>query len=282
MQASLEARAALETDLHGAIEAGQLALHFQAQVNHAGQALGAEVLLRWEHPVHGNVPPAQFIPIAEASGLILPIGEWVLQQACVQLSAWAGQPHTRHLELAVNVSARQFRHPDFVHQVILALEQSGALPTRLVLELTESLVLVDVADTVAKMQALRQHGVRFALDDFGTGYSCLTHLQHLPLHQLKIDRSFVQNIVTEPGDAAIVQTIIDMAHNLGLSVIAEGVETTAQRQALQGLDCYLFQGFLFGRPLPLGAFESWLVQRATPAPRPATATAVARNPREFS
>ncbi len=282
LQAALETRAALEADLRDAIGAGQLALHFQPQVNHAGQALGAEVLLRWEHPLHGNVIPAQFIPIAEASGLILPIGEWVLQQACAQLSAWAEQPRTRHLELAVNVSARQFRHPDFVHQVIRALEQSGALPTHLVLELTESLVLHDVADTVAKMQALRQHGVRFALDDFGTGYSCLTHLQHLPLHQLKIDRSFVQNIVTEPGDAAIVQTIIDMAHNLGLSVIAEGVETTAQRQALQGLDCYLFQGFLFGRPLPLNAFEAWLLQRATPISLPATATAAAPNPREFS
>lgn len=282
LQADVETRAALETALRDAISEGQLALHFQVQVDHGGQALGAEVLLRWEHPVYGDVPPAQFIPIAEASGLILPIGEWVLQQACAQLGAWAEQSQTRHLELAVNVSARQFRHPDFVSQVCEALKQSGAPPTRLVLELTESLVLHDVADTVAKMQALRRHGVRFALDDFGTGYSSLAHLRRLPLHQLKIDRSFVQDIVIEPGDAAIVQTIIGMARNLGLSVIAEGVETQAQRLALQRLDCTVFQGFLFGRPQPLSAFETWLAQPPTPISLFATALAVPLNPREFS
>lgn len=282
LQADVETRAALETALRDAISEGQLALHFQVQVDHGGQALGAEVLLRWEHPVYGDVPPAQFIPIAEASGLILPIGEWVLQQACAQLGAWAEQSQTRHLELAVNVSARQFRHPDFVSQVCEALKQSGAPPTRLVLELTESLVLHDVADTVAKMQALRRHGVRFALDDFGTGYSSLAHLRRLPLHQLKIDRSFVQDIVIEPGDAAIVQTIIGMARNLGLSVIAEGVETQAQRLALQRLDCTVFQGFLFGRPQPLSAFETWLAQPPTPISLFATALAAPLNPREFS
>ncbi|MFZ1499581.1 MAG: EAL domain-containing protein [Giesbergeria sp.] len=282
LQADLETRAALETALRDAIGEGQLSLHFQAQVDHDGHALGAEVLLRWEHPAYGHVPPAQFIPIAEASGLILPIGEWVLQQACVQLGAWAGEPQNQHLDLAVNVSARQFRQPDFVHQVCQTLQQSGAPPTRLVLELTESLVLDDIADTVAKMQALRRHGVRFALDDFGTGYSSLAHLRHLPLHQLKIDRSFVQDIVTEPGDAAIVQTIIGMARNLGLSVIAEGVETPAQRHALQRLDCTVFQGFLFGRPQPLSAFEAWLAQRPTPISHFATAISAPLNPREFS
>ncbi len=282
LQARLENEAALEAALRNAVHAGQLALHFQAQVNPAGQVLGAEVLLRWQHPLHGNVPPAQFIPIAEASGLILPIGEWVLQQACAQLSAWAGQPHTQHLELAVNVSARQFRHPDFVAQVCQTLQQSGAPATRLVLELTESLVIHDVADTVAKMQALRHQGVRFALDDFGTGYSSLAHLKRLPLHQLKIDRSFVQDIVSEPDDAAIVQTIIGMARNLGLSVIAEGVETPAQRHALQHLDCQVFQGFLFGHPLPLNAFEPWLAEHPTPQPLSPPATVVTANPRELS
>ena len=157
--------------MRDAIHADQLALHFQAQINQTGHVLGAEVLLRWQHPLHGNVPPAQFIPIAEATGLILPIGEWVLQQACAQLYAWAGQPRTQHLELAVNVSARQFRRTDFVAHVVRTLQQSGAPPTRLVLELTESLVIHDVADTAAKMQALRHHGVRFALDDFGTGHA---------------------------------------------------------------------------------------------------------------
>ena len=282
LQGRLENEAALEVSLRDAIEADQLVLHFQAQVNHDGQALGAEVLLRWEHPLHGNVAPAQFIPIAEASGLILPIGEWVLQQACAQLSVWAGQPHTQHLELAVNVSARQFRHPDFVAQVCQTLQQSGAPATRLVLELTESLVIHDVADTVAKMQALRHQGVRFALDDFGTGYSSLAHLKRLPLHQLKIDRSFVQDIVTDLNDAAIVQTIIGMARNLGLSVIAEGVETPAQRHALQHLDCQVFQGFLFGHPLPLNAFEPWLAEHPAPSTFSTTAIAVAPHPQELS
>lgn len=268
LQAALETRTTLETALRDAIKADQLTLHFQAQVNQVGQALGAEVLLRWQHPLHGNVPPAQFIPIAEASGLILPIGEWVLQQACAQLSAWAAQPHTQHLELAVNVSARQFRHPDFVAQVCQTLQQSGAPPTRLVLELTESLVLHDIADTVAKMQALRHQGVRFALDDFGTGYSSLAHLKRLPLHQLKIDRSFVQDIVTDLNDAAIVQTIIGMASNLGLSVIAEGVEAAEQLQSLLQLQCRVFQGFLYGPPLPITRFDQWLAQQHSSAPFP--------------
>ena len=262
MQLKLETRAALETALRGAVAANQFQLHYQAQVSATGRPVGAEVLLRWEHPVFGQVAPAQFIPIAEASGLILPIGTWVLEQACAQLRAWGEQPHTRHLELAVNVSARQFRHPDFVANVCQALEHSGANPARLVLELTESLVLDDVAGTVAKMQALQQHGVRFALDDFGTGYSSLAQLKRLPLHHLKIDRSFVEDIVTDPSDAAIVQTIIGMSRNLGLSVIAEGVETLAQRQALLHLQCLVFQGYYFSHPLPSAEFGQWLDQHS--------------------
>ncbi|WP_305806859.1 EAL domain-containing protein, partial [Stenotrophomonas sp. YIM B06876] len=208
MQAELETRTALLAALHGAIDAGQLQLHFQVQVDAGHRAVGAEVLLRWTHPQFGNVPPAQFIPIAEESGLILPLGDWVLQQACAQLKRWEGGALTQALVLALNVSARQFGHPDFVLQVQNALQRSGANPARLVLELTESLMLHDIADTVHKMETLRRQGVRFALDDFGTGYSSLTHLKRLPLHQLKIDGGFVQDIVTDPSDAAIVQTII--------------------------------------------------------------------------
>jgi diguanylate cyclase (GGDEF)-like protein len=270
LQAELETRAALQAALREAIGADQLALDFQVQVGLDGHAVGAEVLLRWHHPVHGSVPPAQFIPIAESCGLILPIGQWVLQQACAQLGAWAAAPHARHLDLAVNVSARQFRSPDFVAQVREALAQAGAPPERLVLELTESLVLDDVADAVDRMQALSRHGVRFALDDFGTGYSSLAQLKHLPLHQLKIDRSFVRDIVHDRGDAAIVQTIIGMAANLGLCVIAEGVETPAQHQTLRRLACTAFQGYWFGRPQSAAQFEQWLAGARAAPPTPPT------------
>ena len=281
MQAELEERAALEAALRGAVQAGQLQLHYQVQVGATGRPVGAEVLLRWNHPVHGSVPPSQFIPIAESTGLILPIGAWVLEQSCAQLKAWEHHPRTRSLDLAVNVSARQFRHPDFVDQVRQALTQVGANPARLVLELTESLVLDDLADTVTKMQALQQHGVRFALDDFGTGYSSLAQLKRLPLHHLKIDRSFVQDIVSDPSDAAIVQTIIGMARNLGLNVIAEGVETTAQRQALLNLQCLVFQGYFFGKPLPIERFDQWLEQSPfSPFPAAANTTPVAPYPKE--
>jgi EAL domain-containing protein (putative c-di-GMP-specific phosphodiesterase class I) len=258
LQAALETRTTLETALRNAIKADQLTLHFQAQVNQAGQALGAEVLLRWQHPLHGNVPPAQFIPIAEASGLILPMGEWVLQQACAQLSAWATQPHTQHLELAVNVSARQFRHPDFVSQVCQTLQQSGAPPTRLVLELTESLVLHDIADTVAKMQALRHQGVRFALDDFGTGYSSLTYLKRLGAEVIKIDQSFVRDMQTDPDDLAIVQGVIGLARAFHRDVIAEGVETIAHGSVLLPLGCECAQGYGIARPMPANELPRWV------------------------
>ena len=282
MQAELETRRALETALRSAIEAGQLQLHYQAQVGATGRPVGAEVLLRWDHPTLGSVPPAQFIPIAEATGLILPIGAWVLEQACAQLKAWERHPRNHLLDLAVNVSARQFRHPDFVAQVCQTLTRAGANPARLVLELTESLVLDDLADTVCKMQALQQRGVRFALDDFGTGYSSLAQLKRLPLHHLKIDRSFVQDIVSAPSDAAIVQTIIGMAHNLGLRVIAEGVETLAQRQALVHLQCLVFQGYFFGKPLPIERFDEWLENSPFLSfPAAANATPVASFQREI-
>lgn len=258
LQSQLEARAALETALHGAIEARQLALHYQVQVNALGQPVGVEALLRWRHPLHGQVPPAQFIPIAEASDLILTLGDWVLQQACAQLQAWAGQPHTRGLTISVNVSARQLAQPGFVDQVHGALAGTGARPELLVLELTESAMLQDIADTVRKMQALRCLGVRFALDDFGTGYSCLSQLQRLPLYQLKIDRSFIQDMGARASNAVIVQTIVGMARTLGLHIVAEGVETEAQRGVLARLKCPAFQGYLFGMPQSAEALETWL------------------------
>lgn len=258
MQLELKERMALESDLRSALKENQFRIHFQAQVDHNGHVLGAEVLLRWAHPARGLIAPADFIPIAEASGLISPIGEWVLDAACRQLKAWKSSPRTRHLQLSVNVSARQFRHPEFVDQVTTLVRQSGIAPSQLKLELTESLVLHNIADTIAKMRALQQHGIGFSLDDFGTGYSSLTHLKQLPLEQLKIDQSFVRDIVSDPNDAVIVQTIIGMARNLGLGVIAEGVETEAQRAALERYGCTTYQGHLFSRPLPLSEFEERL------------------------
>ena len=216
---------------------------------------GAEALVRWQHPRRGLVPPAEFIPLAEETGLILPLGDWVLETACAQLVAWATRPEMAHLTLAVNVSARQFRHPDFVEQVLAVLDHSGANPQKLKLELTESLLLDDVEDIIAKMTALKAHGVGFSLDDFGTGYSSLSYLKRLPLDQLKIDQSFVRDVLTDPDDAAIARTIVALAQSLGLDVIAEGVETEEQRDFLERNGCHAYQGYLFSRPLPLEEFE---------------------------
>ena len=258
LQAQLEARTALEAALRGAIAAQQLALHYQVQVGAQRQPIGVEALLRWHHPHHGPVSPAQFIPIAEDSELILELGDWVLDAACTQLRAWSDTPHMSALTVSVNVSARQFAHPHFVEQVQAALARSGARADLLILELTETMVLQDVADTVRKMQALRCLGVRFALDDFGTGYSSLSQLQRLPLYQLKIDRSFIQDMGVQANDTVIVQTIVGMARNLGLDVVAEGVETEAQRQALVQLQCPGFQGYLFGAPQTAQALHAVL------------------------
>ena len=241
-----------------ALAGGQFVLHYQPQVRHSGQAVGAEVLIRWRHPERGLVSPFEFIPLAEKTGLILPIGLWVLQTACAQLKAWESVPACSDLQLAVNVSARQFRQTDFVAQVAAVLQQTGARAQQLKIELTESVVLDDVADTIAKMNAFKTMGVRFAMDDFGTGQSSLSYLTRLPLDQLKIDQSFVRNIGIKPADALIVQTIIGMANNLGLEVMAEGVETQAQRAFLELHGCGLCQGYLFGRPVPVVEFESSL------------------------
>ncbi|MGA8862296.1 MAG: PAS domain S-box protein [Gallionella sp.] len=262
MQAALDARAALEADMRHALNKQQFCLHYQVQVDSLQRALGAEVLLRWNHPVHGLISPVKFIPLAEESGLILPIGLWVLQTACAQLKAWQDNVLTRDLTLAVNVSARQFRQADFVLQVQQVLQQSGAKPSLLKLELTESIVLENVEDTIAKMRELKLLGVSFSMDDFGTGYSSLQYLKRLPLDQIKIDQSFVRDIATDPNDAAIVQTIIAMTEALGLHVIAEGVETREQLEFLDLRGCHAFQGYLFSRPVPLGQFEAVLREKS--------------------
>lgn len=256
MQAALEIRTALESDLRSALKENQLVLYYQMQVNHTGEILGAEVLIRWQHPVRGLVAPFEFIPLAEETGLILPIGKWVLDTACAQLKTWETEPQFCKLQLAVNVSALQFHQADFVNQVQETLQQHQLNPNRLKLELTESLVLDDIDDAIVKMQQLREFGVHFSMDDFGTGYSSLYYLTKLPIDQLKIDQSFVRNIGLTPTDAVIVQTIIGMANNLHIESIAEGVETEEQRAFLLQHGCQFYQGYLFSKPIPLAAFEA--------------------------
>ncbi len=258
MQASITTRIAMEKDLKIAIKEQQFKLLYQAQVYHNGNITGAEVLIRWQHPERGLVSPAEFIPLAEETGLIVPIGQWVLETACAQIKAWENNTFTQNLQLAINVSARQFYKTDFVEQVRHALTNSNINPDRLKLELTESLVLDDIAGTIIKMHELREIGVRFSMDDFGTGQSSLAYLTQLPLDQLKIDQSFIRNIGVKPTDAVIVQTIIGMGNNLGMEVIAEGVETEAQRAFLQQHGCPICQGYLFSKPVALEAFEALL------------------------
>ena len=251
MQEALEARATLEKELREGLKNEHFRVYYQPQVDHRGVLTGAEALVRWQHPGHGLMSPCEFIALAEDTGLILPLGNWVLETVCVLLARWAGREQTSSLSLAVNVCARQFRAPDFVSQVLRVLEQTGANPQRLKLELTESLLLDNVEDTIVKMKALKAHGVSFSLDDFGIGYSSLSYLKRLPLDQLKIDVSFVRDSLTDPNDAAIVRTIVALGQTLGLGVIAEGVETESQRDFLVQLGCHAFQGHLFGRPVPL-------------------------------
>lgn len=258
MQEALEMRSQLEVAIRKSLPRNEFKLFYQVQVDNNNRAIGAEALIRWEHPERGLIFPDKFIPIAEDTGLILPLGEWVLQTACAQIKEWENNPLTRELSLAVNVSARQFRQPDFVRQVTGIIGKSMINPARFKIELTESTVLDNVADTISKMQALKKIGVSFSMDDFGTGYSSLAYLTQLPLDQLKIDKSFVQNIGTKSTDATIIQTIIGMAHNLGIEVIAEGVETYPQRDFLEQAGCSRYQGYLFGRPVPLKAFTAAL------------------------
>jgi diguanylate cyclase (GGDEF)-like protein/PAS domain S-box-containing protein len=258
MQAVIATRVALETDLREGLLENQFILHYQPQLDHTRRITGAEALIRWQHPRRGMVSPAEFIPLAEETGLILPLGLWVLKTACMQLADWAKHPETNHLVLAVNVSAHQFRQTGFVEEVLTTLEQSGATPGKLKLELTESLLLDDVDDIIAKMSRLKCKGVCFSLDDFGTGYSSLSYLKRLPLDQLKIDQSFVRDVLSNPDDAAIARTIVALAHSLGMEVIAEGVETEAQHAFLFENGCFAYQGYLFSRPVPQDIFATLL------------------------
>ena len=257
MQEAVKLRTLLERDLRRALAEGQFLLYYQPQVDAAGGVIGAEALVRWRHPQRGMVEPAEFIPLAEETGLILQLGQWVLKQACRQLTLWAGAEETRHLTLAVNVSARQFGRPSFVSDVLSIVDDLGVKADRLKLELTESHLLDNAAEVIAKMAALKARHVGFSMDDFGTGYSSLSYLKKLPLDQLKIDQSFVRDILRHPSDAAIAKTIVALAQSLGLSVIAEGVETEGQREFLRQHGCATCQGFLFSRPVPLEAFENF-------------------------
>jgi diguanylate cyclase (GGDEF)-like protein/PAS domain S-box-containing protein len=265
MQADLMDATVLEEDMRVALQMGQFCVYYQAQVTGDKQIVGVEALLRWQHPVRGWVSPAEFIPKAEKTGLILPLGLWVLETACKQLALWSRRPETAHLTVAVNVSARQFRDSDFVDRVLATLERTGANPELLKLELTESVLVANVNDIVSKMKTLKATGIQFSLDDFGTGYSSLSVLKRLPLDQLKIDQSFVHNILTDTDDAAIVRMIIALANTLELAVIAEGVETQAQRDCLIEMACSTYQGYLFARPLPVQEFEALVARTADSA-----------------
>jgi len=251
MQAAATERAALEDDLRQGLKRQELRLHYQPVIDENGVTVGVEALVRWQHPQRGLILPGEFIDLAEKTGLITQLGQWVLEAACQQLVIWSADTATRDLSIAVNVSARQFRHSDFAEQVLNLLRTTGANPYRLKLELTESMLLTDVEDAVRKMRELRSIGVGFSLDDFGTGYSSLAYLKRLPLDQLKIDQSFVRDVLTDPNDAAIVRTILALARSMDLMAVAEGVETEGQHQFLLDNGCWAFQGYLFGRPMPV-------------------------------
>lgn len=258
MQAVVNARVSLHADLRVAIEQQQFVLHYQPQVTHENRVAGVEALVRWHHPQRGMVSPVEFIPLAEETRLILPLGRWVLETACVQLAQWAKLPEFADLTIAVNVSARQFLQVDWAEQVLEIVNQTGINPHRLKLELTESVLATNIQDIIGKMTLLKTKGIGFSMDDFGTGFSSLSYLKLLPLDQLKIDRSFVRDLLVDANDAAIAQMVIALAKTLGLAVIAEGVETEAQRNELANLGCLTYQGYLFSKPVPLHEFEVFL------------------------
>ncbi len=263
MVADLAEHSAMEMALRKGLMRGEFFLTYQPQVTAQGQVIGAEALLRWRHPKLGLVPPAEFIPLAEQSGLILPLGAWVLGTACSQLVEWSTKPGLDTLTLAVNVSVRQFQQANFVQQVQSVMERTGVNPRRLKLELTESSLVHDIEDIITKMDQLKALGVGFSLDDFGTGYSSLNYLKRLPLDQLKIDQSFVRDILTDSNDAAIARMVIGLGDSLHFAVIAEGVETRGQLQFLVQNGCRLFQGYLFSQPGPAEAFEAYVLATGT-------------------
>ena len=260
MQALIADRVEMEEDLRNGLRNDEFFLCYQPQVDNQGRLLGAEALLRWRNPRRGMIPPSTFIPLAEDSGLIVSVGNWVMYAACKQLVLWAQQPLTSKLTLAVNVSAKQLRQMDFVDQIVEVLNVTGANPKRLKLELTESLMVNNIEDVIAKMTELKNIGVGFSIDDFGIGYSSLSYLKLLPLDQLKIDQSFVRDVLTDPNDAVIARTIIALGKSLNLQVIAEGVETLSQREFLDNYGCDAYQGYLFSKPVPADEFERDVVQ----------------------
>lgn len=258
MQVTINARAALESELRRALEIGQFHLYYQIQVDSSRRTLGAEALIRWTHPERGLLSPDQFISLAEETGLILPIGLWVLETACAQIKTWQNAELTRDLILAINVSFRQFHQPDFAAQVQAAVQHHAINPRLLKLELTESLLLENIEDTIATLKALKKVGVQLSLDNFGSGYSSLQHLKRMPLDQIKIDSSFIHDISTDNSDNAVVRTIIAMANSLNLDVIAEGVEMKEQRQLLLDKGCTHYRGSLFGKPVPIAQLDAML------------------------
>jgi diguanylate cyclase (GGDEF)-like protein/PAS domain S-box-containing protein len=260
MQSELEDRLLLEKDLRRALEKEELLLHFQPQVDQQGQLLGAEALIRWQHPQKGMVPPDKFIPLAEESHLIIQIGHWVLQQACEMLCAWQKTPTLSHLTLSVNVSSRQIRQQNFVREVLDVVHHYQLPPERLKLEITESVALDNMQDTLEKMQALREEGIIFSMDDFGTGYSSLSSIKQLPISQVKIDKSFITDLESNQNDIVLTETIIAMGRALKLEVLAEGVETETQKDKLIRLGCFHYQGYYFSRPLAREAFDHYLLQ----------------------
>ncbi|MFC4789173.1 MULTISPECIES: EAL domain-containing protein [Giesbergeria] len=257
MEVVVAARAALEADLREGLAREQFLLYYQPQVDSQHRMFGVEALVRWQHPQRGLVAPGSFIGLAEASGLIEPLGLWILRTACMQIRRWSNHSDTAHLQIAVNISAHQLHHPRFVEQVVGILQETGANPNRLELELTESQLVEDMEGAIAKMQTLKGQGVQLSLDDFGTGYSSLNHLKRLPLDQLKIDQSFVRDLLIDANDLSIVKAIVGMGHSLHLSVLAEGVETQEQRNMLEQLGCVLYQGYWFGRPMPVEQLQDW-------------------------
>ena len=260
LQPQIEARAELEADLRNALILSEFLLYYQLQVNHFGEPLGAELLLRWKHPIRGWVLPSEFIPIAEESNLICEIGNWVLMMACLQIQIWQKNIAMKRLRLSVNISARQFEQPDFVEQVLRLINEYKISPQLLRLELTEGLMLKKSDEVIEKLVQLKKNGLSLSIDDFGTGYSSLAVLKHFPLNELKIDRSFVADVPDNPDDAVLIKTIVSMGNNLGLEVIAEGVETLEQFNFLKQTGCYAYQGYLFGRPMAINDFETELTE----------------------